>query len=77
MNTNMLRRVLVLVSLSLWVASLFFTAVAGSSGLATLAFGWMEVFCVGIVGPFVAFAWLANPLLRDRLSGPGAASRHS
>jgi hypothetical protein len=61
-----------LLSIALWVTSLFLPAVwtgapentdFGDSGLVTLAFGWMEVFYVDRVGRFVALAWFANPLL--------------
>jgi len=35
----------------------------GWPGWELLAFGWLETPAVATVGPFVAFAWFANPLL--------------
>jgi len=35
----------------------------GWPGYGVLLFGWIELLCLQQVGPFVAFGWLANPLL--------------
>jgi hypothetical protein len=57
------------VALALYVASMFlptFCRQAGacndSPGYSALLIGWFEVFLAKDVGPFVALAWLANPL---------------
>jgi hypothetical protein len=71
MNTNVLRPILLLISIALWVTSLFLPAVwqgtapldFGNSGFFTLAIGWAEVASGQKVGPFVALAWFANPLI--------------
>ena len=55
----------------LWVTSLFLPSVwkgtapldFGDYGLFTLAIGWAEAAFGQQVGPFVALAWFANPLI--------------
>jgi hypothetical protein len=63
MNRYIGRRGLLAISLMLYVASLVTEAIPESLGLNVLVMGWMEFLALETVGPFVAFAWLANPLL--------------
>ena len=56
-------RVLLIASVSCFVASLCSSTFGGDRGIGALAFGWLEVTVLSSVGPFVAFAWFANPLL--------------
>jgi hypothetical protein len=62
-NSPFVRNLFLLVSICLYLTSLFFEAIPGTRGITVLLMGWMEFFAFKTVGPFVAFAWLANPLL--------------
>ena len=46
-----------------FLASMFLSVLPGWPGFGVLLMGWMEIPAVVEVGPFVAFSWLANPLL--------------
>jgi hypothetical protein len=60
---NYRQRALLLVSVACFVVSLCSSTPGGDVGLGALIFGWLEVTVIRAVGPFVAFAWFANPLL--------------
>jgi hypothetical protein len=62
-NSPSVRNLLLLLSMVLCVTSLFFEAIPGTRGITVLLMGWMEFVALSTVGPFVAFAWLVNPLL--------------
>ena len=63
MNSPIVRILLLLLSICLYMTSLFFEAIPGTRGLTVLLMGWMEFFAFKTVGPFVALAWIANPSL--------------
>lgn len=63
MKGPFVRNLLLLLSICLYATSLFFEAIPGMGGLTVLLMGWMEFFAIETVGPFVALAWIANPLL--------------
>ena len=63
MNSSFVRNLLLLISICLYVMSLFFEAIPGTRGITVLLMGWMEFIAYKTVGSFVAFAWFANPLL--------------
>jgi hypothetical protein len=62
-SSHFVRTLLLLLSICLYVTSLFFEAIPGTGGLTVLLMGWMELFAFKTAGPFVALAWFANPLL--------------
>jgi hypothetical protein len=61
-NSPLARSLLLLLSMLLYVTSLFFEAIPGVRGITVLLMGWMEFVTISTVGPFVALAWFANPL---------------
>ena len=63
MEPRVLGACLAMASIALFVGSLFLRAFGTYPGMWALGLGWFQMFVVGSVGPFVAFAWLANPLL--------------
>jgi len=63
MDRDPIRYILLLVGVVLYVASLASEAVTGYGGYFILLFGWAEVGALREVGPAVALAWYANPLL--------------
>ena len=64
MDRKLLSRLMMGLSLIFFILSLFFeTFGTGWPGYGALMLGWVEVIGVVDVGPFVAFAWFANPLL--------------
>lgn len=64
MRSKIACRVLVVLSVCMFLASMPLEAIAtGWPGWGVLLLGWLEPLCIQQVGPFVAFGWLANPLL--------------
>ena len=46
-----------------YIFSMILEVFPGWPGFGVLLMGWIQVLSVGDQGPFVAFAWLANPLV--------------
>jgi len=57
------RSALLILSMALFAASMFFEVCRGWTGWGVLLMGWVEIAEWDQVGPFVACAWFANPLL--------------
>lgn len=57
------RQAFLLIGVGVYIASLWFPLFPGWPGWGALLLGWLEILAWRDVGPFVATAWLANPLL--------------
>jgi hypothetical protein len=55
--------VFAVVSIALYAFSLCLPALPGWPGFWALGAGWFELLVIAKVGPFVALAWFANPVL--------------